>query len=70
MESLKQKASPHSLTLQGNKSMSATEPTQLVVTVEHRGRVDAAVAQIADISRTKAVQWIQRGLVTVNGELL
>jgi len=48
--------------------MSATEPTQLVVTVEHRGRVDAAVAQIADISRTKAVQWIQRGLVTVNGE--
>lgn len=46
--------------------MSASDPTLLSVTIKQRSRADAAVAKIADISRTKAAQWIQRGLVTVN----
>lgn len=48
--------------------MTASEPEHLTVTVEQRSRADAAVAKLAGISRTKAVQWIQRGLVTVNSE--
>ncbi len=48
--------------------MVANDPAKLVVIVEQRSRADAAVALIADISRTKAAQWIQRGLVTVNSE--
>ena len=46
--------------------MSASGPAPLSVTIEQLSRADAAVAKIADISRTKAAQWIQRGLVTVN----
>lgn len=49
--------------------MSALEPTKLVVTIKQRSRADAAVARIAGISRTKAAQWIHRGLVTVNDQL-
>lgn len=47
--------------------MSETEPTRYVVRFEHRSRADAAVARTAGISRTKAVQWIHRGLVQING---
>ncbi len=46
--------------------MGTSEPSSRSVEVQQRGRADAAVAKIADISRTKAAQWIQRGLVTVN----
>lgn len=48
--------------------MTASDPTELTVTIEQRSRADAAVAKLAGISRTKAVQWIQRGLVAVNAE--
>src|SRR5690625_873576 len=46
--------------------MGTSEPSSRSVEVQQRGRADAAVAKIADISRTKAARWIQRGLVTVN----
>ncbi|GAA2035918.1 RluA family pseudouridine synthase [Yaniella flava] len=38
--------------------------------VTERSRADAAVAQALGISRTKAVAWIQRGLVTSHGKLV
>lgn len=47
--------------------MAPHETQQLTVQILERGRADTAVAQSAEISRTKATQWIQRGLVTVNG---
>ena len=49
--------------------MTTPKLHRLTVEVTNRGRADAAVAQAAGISRTKAVEWIQRGLVSVNQEL-
>lgn len=49
--------------------MTTSKPQRLTIEVAASGRADAAVAQAAQISRTKAVEWIQRGLVVVNGDL-
>lgn len=46
--------------------MSAIQPRVIRIEIKQRGRADAVVAQAANISRTKAAQWIERGLVTVN----
>lgn len=46
--------------------MTTSKPQRLTVEIRDRGRADAAVALAADISRTKAVEWIQRGLVSIN----
>lgn len=49
--------------------MTTPNPHRITLEVKTRGRADAAVAQAAEVSRTKAVEWIQRGLVHINGEL-
>lgn len=46
--------------------MTAPDPAELSSQVQQPSRADAFVAKLADISRTKAAQWIQRGLVIVN----
>lgn len=48
--------------------MTTSQPHQIYLDVTTGGRADAAVADAVDISRTKAVDWIQRGLVLVNGQ--
>lgn len=45
--------------------MTTPEPATQVVEVTEAIRADAAVANAVDISRTKAAEWIQRGLVRV-----
>ncbi|GAA4110373.1 RluA family pseudouridine synthase [Enteractinococcus coprophilus] len=49
--------------------MTTPELHRLTVDVTSRGRADAVVAHAAGISRTKAVEWIQRGFVLVNHEV-
>jgi len=46
--------------------MPASDSSVLSGEVYEHTRADAAVAQLANISRTQAAKWIQRGLVTVN----
>src|SRR5690625_1761681 len=46
--------------------MATTDPHRMTVEIAERTRADAAVAKTAGISRTRAVNWIQRGLVLVN----
>lgn len=46
--------------------MADSDSAVLSAQVDQRGRADAAVAKIANISRTQAARWIQLGLVTVN----
>ncbi len=48
--------------------MSTSQPQRITLEVTESGRADAAVGQAAEISRTKAAEWIQRGLVSVNGK--
>ncbi|HIY86166.1 MAG TPA: RluA family pseudouridine synthase [Candidatus Yaniella excrementavium] len=45
--------------------MPTSEPTTHTFQATKAVRADAAVAQAVDISRTKAAEWIQRGLVRV-----
>lgn len=45
--------------------MSTPEPATQTFEATEAIRADAAVAKAVDISRTKAVEWIQRGLVRV-----
>lgn len=45
--------------------MSTPEPATQTFAATEAIRADAAVAKAVDISRTKAVEWIQRGLVRV-----
>jgi len=46
--------------------MTTSKPQHLTVEIRDSSRADSAVAQAADISRTKAAEWIQRGLVQIN----
>lgn len=49
--------------------MTTLEPGHYSFSVTAPARVDAAVSQAVGISRTKAVQWIERDLVTVDGAI-
>lgn len=49
--------------------MIANNGQEIIVHIARRGRTDATVAVHANISRTKATQWINRGLINVNGKL-
>lgn len=46
---------------------SSSDISSIRCVIAQRSRADAEVATAANISRTKAVEWIQRGLVLVNG---
>lgn len=49
--------------------MPNAEPNTQIFEATKAVRADAAVAQAVDISRTKAAEWIQRGLVRVGDRL-